>query len=272
MHRSTPASTLLRGYTSGGARGVVDQVDDSKFMQEMAGNFMVNETRKGCEAPQNYGFTSVVFDAEKDALGKILAAAEHFTSFIGGSRSFPASIMDDRRHRLFKLDKGDCAMFRGRGDFLQLHLTGDGGFWTAAQNKTLRMQLVQKDSQTNSTQQQQGSGSSGTSTGGASVSTHDGTTGGDGGSSGGQSQQGQQQRGQQSVYKDGQNSPLFVDITKDATRASGKEVHLMLDDQKVYVHVVGGEVYLGGKKGDGTFQKVLTEGGTPSINVYAKVG
>ena len=268
MHRSTPASTLLRGYTSGGARGVVDQVDDSKFMPEMAGNFMANETRKGCEAPQNYGFTSVVFDAEKDAMGKILAAAEHFTSFIGGSRSFPAAIMDDRRHRLFKLDKGDTAMFRGRGDFLQLHLTDLGGFWTAAQNKTLRLQLLQKDSESNATQQQGSSGSSGTSTGGGglSVSTRDATTT-DSGSTG---QQGQQKRGQEQVYKDGQKSPLFVDITKDATRASGKEVHLMLDDGKVYAHITGGEVYLGGKKGEGTFAKVSTVSG-PSMNVYARI-
>ena len=57
-------NSSLRGYSAGGARGVVDQVDDSKLMQEMGGNFMANEMRSGVEAPQNYGFTSVVFDAE----------------------------------------------------------------------------------------------------------------------------------------------------------------------------------------------------------------
>jgi hypothetical protein len=45
----------------------------------------------------------------------------------------------------------------------------------------------------------------------------------------------------------------------------------MLDDGKLYVHVVGGEVYLGGKKGDGTFGRVATDKGY-SINVYAKMG
>ena len=128
---------------------------------------------------------------------------------------------------------------------------------------------MQKDSESNSTQQQQGGGSSsGASAGGASVATRDSTTGGTG--SGSAAGGGQQKRGQEQVYKDGQNSPLFVDITKDATRASGKEVHLMLDDGKVYAHITGGEVYLGGKKGEGTFAKVSTVSG-PSMNVYARI-
>jgi phage gp45-like len=271
MHRQTPLNSALRGFFSGGSPSVVDQVDDSKLMQEMAGNFMANETRKGVQAPQNYGFTSVVFDAEKDAMGKIQASAETFTSFMGGNRSYPVSgNMDDRRHRLYKLEKGDTAMFRGRGDFQQLHMTGDGGFWTAPQNKTVRMQLLQKDSQTNSTMGGDGgSASGGGSAGGMSTFDAAGGGGGAGGDSAGG--QGQQQKGQEAVYKDGQQSPMFVDVTKDASRVSGNEVHLMLADGKLYVHVVGGEVYLGGKKGEGTFGKVATDKGI-SVNVYAKVG
>jgi Bacteriophage Mu Gp45 spike protein len=65
MHRATPLNTSIRAYTAGGARSVVDKVDDTKLMQEMGGNFMANETRDAIEAAQNYGFTSVVFDAEK---------------------------------------------------------------------------------------------------------------------------------------------------------------------------------------------------------------
>jgi phage gp45-like len=234
---------------------------------------MANETRKGVQSPQNYGFTSVVFDAEKDAKGKIQASAETFTSFMGGNRSYPVNgNMDDRRHRLYKLEKGDTAMFRGRGDFQQLHMTQDGGFWSAPQDKTVRMQLLQKDSQTNSTTQQGGSASGGGSAGGASLMAADMNAGGGGGSSGsGAGGQGQQQKGQEAVYKDGQKSPMFMDVTKDATRASGKEVHLMLDDGKLYAHIVGGEVYLGGKKGEGTFGRVATDKGL-SVNVYAKVG
>jgi phage gp45-like len=258
----------MRSYTAGGSRSVVDQVDDSKFMQEMAGNFMANETRNGVESPQNYGFTSVVFDAEKDAMGKIKASAETFIGFMGGNRSFPvAGNMDDRRHRMYKLEKGDSAQFRGRGDYQQFHMTTDGGFWTAPQDKTLRMQLLQKDSQSNSTQSQSGAGGTAGTT--ARIETRDsGTTSSDGSSGQGQ----QQQKGQEAVYKDGQKSPLFVDITKDSTRVSGKETHLMLDDGKVYVHVASDKkVYLGAKKGEATFARVMTESG-PSVNVYAKIG
>jgi hypothetical protein len=271
MHRSTPLNSALRGYTSGGARGVVDKVDDTKLLQEMGGNFMANETRDKVEAPQNYGFTSVVFDAEKDGMGKIKSSAEHFTSFMGGSRSFPVAIMDDRRHRMYKLEKGDTAMFRGRGDYQQFHMTGDGGFWTAPQDKTVRMQLLPKDSQSNSTMQGGGgSGGGGGGGGGAGAQARDGSTsGGNGGGAGGQ--QGGQQKGQQSVYKDGQKSPMFVDVTKDATRMGGNSVYLMDGNGTILVHVTGGNVYLGAQSGKASFAKVMTESG-PSVNVYAKIG
>ena len=285
MHRQTPLNSALRGFFSGGSPSVVDQVDDTKLMQEGAGNFMANETRKAVQSPQNYGFTSVVFDAEKDMMGKIQASAETFTSFMGGNRSYPVNgNMDDRRHRLFKLEKGDTAMFRGRGDKQQFHMTQDGGFWTAPQDKTVRMHLLQQDSESNSTMQSGGSGGSSAGTMMAEPKQGDlmpdgkrlprptqmdmSADGGGGGSGGG----GQQQnRGQTALYKDGQQSPMFVDVTKDASRVSGNEVHLMLADGNLYVHVVGNEVYLGGKKGSGKFGRVATDQGI-SVNVYAKVG
>jgi len=285
MHRQTPLNSALRGFFSGGSPSVVDQVDDTKLMQEGAGNFMANETRKAVQSPQNYGFTSVVFDAEKDMMGKIQASAETFTSFMGGNRSYPVNgNMDDRRHRLFKLEKGDTAMFRGRGDKQQFHMTQDGGFWTAPQDKTVRMHLLQQDSESNSTMQSGGSG--GSSAGAMMAEPKQGdlmpdgkrlprptqmdmSAGGGGGGSGGGGQQ--KNKGQTALYKDGQQSPMFVDVTKDASRVSGNEVHLMLADGNLYVHVVGNEVYLGGKKGSGKFGRVATDQGI-SVNVYAKVG
>ena len=42
----------------------------------------------------------------------VTGSAEGFMSYIGGSRSFPVcTIMDDRRHRLIKLDKGSSAQY-----------------------------------------------------------------------------------------------------------------------------------------------------------------
>jgi len=271
MHFVTPLNTSFRAFTGGGTRGVVHKVDDTKLLQEMKANFMVNETREAIEAPQNYGFTSVVFDAEQDQQGKVQASAEHFTSFLGGNRTVPVSIMDDRRHRLYKLDQGDTAMFRGRGDKQQFHLTKDGGFWTAPKDKTVRMQLLTEDSESNATQQQGGGGSGGAGAGGGAAASTLDAAGGSGGQQSGGGQQQQSKKGQEAKYKDGKKSPYFVDVTKDSTRASGKEVHIMLDDGKVYAHIVGKEVYLGGKKGEGTFARVATEQGL-SINVYAKIG
>ncbi|UPK03096.1 phage baseplate assembly protein [Bradyrhizobium sp. 170] len=261
MHRATPLNTSIRAYTAGGSRSVVDKVDDEKLMQEMGGNFMANETRAEVEAPQNYGFTSVVFDAEKGEDGKVQGSAETFIGFMGGNRSFPVSgPMDDRRHRLYKLKKGDTAMFRGRGDKQQLHMTEDGGFWTAPQNKTVRMQLVDQDSESNETKQQGGS-----SGGGAQARA----TEGGGGSS---AQGGQQKRGQEALYKEGQKGKRFVDITKDKSRISGKTVHSMLDDGETYVHVNSDKkVYVGAEAGKGSFSLLVTLDG-PCVNSLGKIG
>jgi Bacteriophage Mu Gp45 spike protein len=268
MHRQTPLNSSMRGFYSGGSASVVDQADDSKLMQEMAGNFMANETRKGIQAPQNYGFTSVVFDAEKDAMGKIQASAETFTSFLGGNRSYPVSgNMDDRRHRLYKLEKGDTAMFRGRGDKQQFHMTKDGGFWTAPQDKTLRMQMLDQDSESNSTMQQGGGGAGG---GGASAQARD--AGGGAGGGAGAGQQCGQQKGQQALYKDGQKGKRFVDVTKDKTRASGQQVHLMLDDDKTYLHChTDKQVYVGAEAGKASFDYLVTLTG-PCVNSLGKIG
>lgn len=264
MHRSTPLNSSIRSYTGGGSRSCVDQVDDSTLMQSMSGNFMANETRKGVEAPQNYGFSSVVFDAEKDKDGKVQGCAETFVGFMGSNRSLPvAGNMDDRRHRMFKMQKGDTAMFRGRGDKQQLHMTQDGGFWSAPQDKTVRMQLVPSDSESNSTMQSGGSGSGG---GGAAPALRDGSSGG------GSGQSGQQQRGQQPLYKDGQQSYRFIDVTKDKTRMSGNEVHAMLSDGNTYLHVNSDKnVYVGGAAGNGSFDMLVTLSG-PCSNAKGKIG
>ena len=288
MHRQTPLNSSLRGFFSGGSASVVDKVDDTKLMQEGAGNFMANETRKAIQCPQNYGFTSVVFDAEKDAMGKIQASAETFTSFLGGNRSYPVNgNMDDRRHRMFQLEKGDTAMFRGRGDKQQFHMTQDGGFWTAPQDKTVRMHLLQQDSESNSTQQQGGGGQAGAQmrmpqqgdlmpdgkrlpapTRMVPSPFDSGSSGGGGGSSGGQ----QQNKGQTALYKDGQQSPLFVEVTKAKTRMGGNECHLALADGNTYVHCnTDQQVYLGAEASKASLDFVVTLSG-PAKNSKAKIG
>ena len=153
MHRATPLTSSFRAFSGGGTRSAIDMVDDTKLMQEHSGNFMNGESRKGIEAPQNYGFTSVNMPAIKDALGKIIDSAESVISFMGGNRSFPvAGVANDRRYRLNTLKPGDVAVF----DHLQhqLHFNNDGVFITGRTDKKMKFQLAPPP------QQQQGSSSS----------------------------------------------------------------------------------------------------------------
>src|SRR5262245_61237335 len=261
MHRATPAHSIFRAFVAGGARATVNSVDDAKFMQEHASDFMANESRKGIESPQNYGFTSVCAPPTKDEMGKIIACAETFIQFMGGNRSFPvAGNIDDRRHRLLSLNPGDVAMFRQALDKLQFHLTDLGGFLTAPRDKTLRLQLLDEDTQ----KQQQGGGQGG----GSGGSTR---TAGGGGAAGGQGQQQKPKMGQQAVYKDAQKSFRFLDVTKDETRASGKNVRSYLDDGKAYLDVNEDKtVYVGAQKGKGTFAMLVTVKG-PVVNGQGKI-
>ena len=96
-------------------RSEADQVDDSTLMQSMSGNFMVNETRKGFVAPQKYGVTSVLFDAEKGWCGRNdtgLRRDLHRLSW-APTASLPVTgkIYDQAGIGLHMLDKGDTAIF-----------------------------------------------------------------------------------------------------------------------------------------------------------------
>jgi hypothetical protein len=290
LHRATPLNSSFRGYVAGGARSAVDTIDDSQLMQAMGGNIMAGESRSGVEAPQNYGFTSVVMQATKDALGKITDSAEAVMSFMGGNRSFPvAGVMDDRRHRLFGMQPGDSAMFSTVGRMLQAHLSQDGMFFTAPRDKTARMQLLDQDSQSDQQQQQSSSSSSSSFVthngrqylfvsspdmrGGIVPSPRNGSSGsGSSGSSGTSGSQGGQQKGQQPLYKKGQQSYRFLDVTKDETRASGTNVRAYLQDGNAYTDVNQDKnVYLGAAKGKAKFALVATLKG-PTKNVPGKIG
>lgn len=192
MHRATPLTTSFRSYSAGGARSVIDAVDDTKLMQEAGGNFMKGETRDKVESPQNYGFSSVVMDADKGEDGQSGDGAEAFVGFMGGNRSFPvAMVMDDRRHRLKELKKGDVAMFRTKDDRQQIHMTEEGTFWSMREDRKNRIAMVPPPQQD---QQQQGQS--------------------------GQSGQGQQKSkatGQKSALEDNKKSKVFMEQTKDKT-------------------------------------------------------
>lgn len=217
MHRATPLNTAFRAYTAGGTRTVIDEADDKKLMQESKGNFMKGETRGEIESPQNYGFTSHVMPADKDNKGKIKMGAEGFVSFMGGNRSFPViQVMDDRRHRLKEIAKGDTAMYGAREWGEQFHIDKEGMWMSGNTQRKIKLQLVE-----NSNDQQ---------------------TGQQDGQQGGQSQQGQQNQQSSLGAKgqtplNGQNSSDFIEITanKITIRRGGGYVVITDDDIIGYV-------------------------------------
>jgi phage gp45-like len=125
MHRQTPLTAGFVGYSGGGARTLIDTIDDGKMMQEMKGTMMFGEARDRVESPQNYGFSSVVLPAKKGKDGQIEESAEGFMSFIGGNRSFSiCAIMDDRRHRPYNMKPGENAQYDDLGQMTLLRRTG----------------------------------------------------------------------------------------------------------------------------------------------------
>ena len=195
MHRQTVLTAGFVGFTSGGARSLVNTINDKTGMQEMKGTFMKDEGRDRIESPQNYGFTSVVKEATQGSDGSVDQCAEAYISFMGGNRSFPvAGVMDDRRYRLKELKPGDTAFYDHQQQ--QLHMNEDGTFLTGLNEKKVRLQLADVDQQ-----QQQG---------GNTASQRDAGSGSGGTGSSGSS--GQKLKGQTARYK--KDSKRFVDINK----------------------------------------------------------
>jgi len=255
MHRATPSNSSFRAYSAGGARALLSAVDDSKLMQEIAGSFMKGESRGKIEAPHSYGFTAVPFDPDKGEDGKEGLGPETFISFMGGNRSFPvAGPIDDRRHRLKGLEKGDVALFRGKDDGQQFHMNGIGSFLSTYPGKKLRMQIVQKAQEA--------------AQGGArAVALAEAGGGGDGGQAGAEGQQ--KPTGQRAVYRN--ESSAYFEVEDGGTSSVNKVQTFALPDGTA-VHMEDGKVYLGGKPGDGRdFRPVLCLGNVPSKNVFALV-
>jgi phage gp45-like len=133
MQRATPVDTSIRAYGAGGARGLVHKADDTQYMQVLKVNYMKYETRDNVEHPQNYGFSSVVREAEygsddgsdKPASGQpekpIKNGAEHFGQFMGGNRAFPViQAVDDRRYRLFNNKEGEVWVYDDQQQKIQI--------------------------------------------------------------------------------------------------------------------------------------------------------
>jgi phage gp45-like len=124
MYRQTPLTAGFVGYTSGGARSLIDTIDDDKMMQQMKGS-QLGEGREAVECPQNYGFSSVVRPATKGQNGEIEDCAEGFMSYFGGNRTSNfCAVMDDRRYRPMGLKPGENAQYDDLAQMTLLRRTG----------------------------------------------------------------------------------------------------------------------------------------------------
>jgi hypothetical protein len=250
MHRATPANSSFRAYSAGGARALISAIDDLKGIQEVAGSFMRGEARKGIEHASQYGFSSVPFDADKGEDGKGPGLGpEAFVSFIGGNRSFPSmGPVDDRRHRMKGLEKGDTCIFSGKESGQNLHLNGIGTFLNSYPGKKLRLQIVEKVKQA--------------AGGGASTFAE--------GDAGGGQADAKEELGQKPNYKN--PATAWLEVTDDGTVSVNKSHEMSLPDGTAVI-VRNGQVYLGGDPAKGhTFAKVLCVGNVPSTNVNARIG
>jgi len=206
MHRQNPLQQGFVGYTSGGARALVDEISDNPLMQEMKGSFMGGENRQKVESPQNYGFTSVVMPATKGKNGVIEQCAEAYLSFLGGNRSFPvATVMDDRRFRLKELKPGDVAFFDHQQQ--QFHFNKDGAFLTGLDNKKIRIALHKVEQQQQSGGAAAKDGVSALAAEGGGDSSGSSSSSGSGGS---QKKTGQKQR----YEKAEKESKRFLDLNE----------------------------------------------------------
>ena len=277
MFRATPIDTSNRAYTGGGCRCTVDTIDDSPLMQEATNaHGMKDESWPTQEAPQNYGFTSVVADAKKGQDGKIQQSAEGFMSFMGGSRTFPVlGVMDDRRHRLLNLAKdaakGAVAMFGLKEWGQQFLNTDDGMYMTGNTQNKIRMALVQNQNGQTQTQQpgQQALSRTFKSKSGIEFDIETftveprATNGSGGGSSSGGQQGSSQQTGQKTLHKEdssiwfqqdstqaqsnhgdalgrqkgGSDSTVFYG-TDNSCQSTEEHSHIM--GQKIHIWVAGG--------------------------------
>lgn len=229
MHRTDPSAAAFRGYSSGGARCLIDAIDDSTLMQSMSGTAMKGESHKKVESPQNYGFTSVVADATKGKDGQIKGSAEGFMSYIGGNRSFPVcGIMDDRRHRLINLGKdaakGAVAMHGLKDWGQQFLITEDGMYLTGNKDKKkIRFQLVEN----NNKKQQQQQGGGGTSAGTLAAGA-DGSSSSAGGQAG---EDDDKPTGQKSLHK--QEAKTFHEISEEGQHLARGDGHHKIEDKRV---------------------------------------
>lgn len=141
MRHSTSRTSADR-HANGLGRSVVEQVDDTKLMQNSKHSLFADEQQDQIEHAHPYGFVNV--PKKPTGQGTVRRAAEAFLSYLGGNRSHGiALIVGDRRYRLYQLDEGEVALHDDQGQ--QVHLKRDGIWASVPQSKSIKLQIMDDD-------------------------------------------------------------------------------------------------------------------------------
>jgi phage gp45-like len=139
-HQTSRNSADRHGNALG--RTVVEQVDDTKLMQQSKHSLFQDEQQDQIEHVHPYGFVNV--PKKPTGSGKLRKAAEAFMSFLGGNRSHGiAMVVGDRRYRLYKLEEGEVALHDDQGH--QVHFKRDGVWVSAPNSKKIVAQIMDDD-------------------------------------------------------------------------------------------------------------------------------
>jgi phage gp45-like len=140
--RHSNSRTSADRHASGISRAVVEEVDDTKLMQEHKHSLAGDEQQAQNEHAHPYGFVNV--PQKPTGTGKMRMAAEAFMSFMGAGRSHGiAMLVGDRRYRLYKLAGGEVAMHDDQGH--QVHFKRDGIYVSAPNSKKIVGQIMDDD-------------------------------------------------------------------------------------------------------------------------------
>lgn len=123
-------------------RTAVEEVDDTKLMQETKHSLFTDEQQAQIEHAHPYGFTNV--PKKPTGQGSVRRAAEAFMSYMGAGRSHGvAVVVGDRRFRLHQLAEGEVAMYDDQGQ--QVHFKRSGLWASVPNSKQIVMQIMDDD-------------------------------------------------------------------------------------------------------------------------------
>jgi phage gp45-like len=194
----------------GTARATIREFSDDHLMQEVVkGDVYHSETPSDFERWQMVGMTSFPIKQQEDPSAKQGAkkqgnptedgdwnhdqpkgpAAEALMLYIGGSRSHPVALVDDRRVRPYEMSEGEGANYAPDGSEQMVLFKGNGTYIVSLDGKSVKdpkenatrmvsLRHVNKKMQTHKIEKKKDAGSGGGGSAGAQAATREAAAGG----------------------------------------------------------------------------------------------